>query len=112
MIGSGFIKRHFANIAAAQTDAALVTAIAGTAIKVCGAYVKAGSTATAITFNSKGAGAGTPVTCLFAMGINGDLELPFTGEGWFETTVGQGLTCTTGAGATTGIQLIYSVTVP
>ena len=102
-----FVKKALANIAASQTDAALVTAVAGSAIKVLGLCAKAGGTATNITFNSKPAGAGTAISALFANGINGETILPFCKEGWFETVVGEGLTCTTGAGATTGIQIIY-----
>ncbi len=104
-----FVKRTFANVAASQTDSNLVTAVAGTAIKVLAVVAKAGGTATNITFNSKPSGAGTAISCLFANGINGDTILPYNEEGWFETTIGQGLTCTTGAGSATGVQVIYSI---
>jgi hypothetical protein len=106
-----FVKRHFANIAAAQTDAALVTAVAGTTIKVVGLALAAGGTATTVTFNTKPSGAGSAVSATFALGINGVLVLPYTDRdiGWFETAVGEGLTVTTGAGATTGIQIIYAL---
>jgi hypothetical protein len=30
-------------------------------------------------------------------------------DGWFKTNPGESLTCTTGAGSTTGIQLVYDV---
>lgn len=104
-----FVKRTFANVAAGQTDSALVSAVSGTAIKVLGVATKCGGTATNITFNSKGSGAGTAISALFANGINGDTILPYNVEGWFETTIGEGLTCTTGAGSTTGIQIIYAI---
>ncbi len=106
-----FIKRAFANIAAGQTDAALITAVSGSPIKVLGLAVVAGGTATTIVFNSKGSGAGTAISATFAMAINGVLVLPetYSRDGWFVTTTGEGLTCTTGAGATTGIQIIYGV---
>lgn len=103
-----FVKKTKANIAAAQTDAALVSAVAGTPIKVIGLALVCGGTATQVTFNTKPSGAGTAVSATFALGINGVLVLPETKEGWFETAVGEGLSVTTGAGATVGIQVIYS----
>jgi hypothetical protein len=33
--------------------------------------------------------------------------LPYNPVGWFETVSGQGLSATTGAGSTTGIQIVY-----
>lgn len=103
-----FVKRTFANVAASQTDSSLVAAVAGTSIKVLAVFAKAGGTATTLTFNTKPSGAGSAISASFANGINGDTLLPYNEEGWFETAVGEGLTCTTGAGSTTGIQIIYS----
>lgn len=105
------VKRAFANVAASQTDSALVSAVAGSSIKVLGLVAKCGGTATNITFNTKPTGAGTAISPLFANGINGDTTLPETenGDGWFETNVGEGLTCTTGAGSATGVLVIYAI---
>lgn len=96
-----------ANIAAAQTDAAVVAAVAGKKIRVLGVVFVTGATATNLTFNSKPAGAGTAVSPLFANGANGGATLPFADSGWFETVAGEGLSATTGAGSTTGIQVVY-----
>lgn len=104
-----YIKRTFANIAASQTDSSLVAAIADTPIKVLAITFTAGATATDITFNSKPSGAGTAISALFAQGVRTPHVLPYNPEGWFETTTGQGLSCTTGAGSATGIQITYSV---
>jgi hypothetical protein len=103
-----FIKRTKANIAAGQTDAALVAAVAGTPIKVIGLALHAGAVATTVTFNTKPSGAGTAISCVFALAANQSVVLPIDREGWFETAVGEGLSVTTGAGATTGIQVVYS----
>ncbi len=98
----------FANVATAGTDSALVAAVAGKKIRVLGAVWMAGGTATALTFNSKGAGAGVAISALFANGVNGGAALGFSPTGWFETVEGEALTVTTGAGgSTTGIQIIY-----
>lgn len=104
-----FVKRTFADIAQSQTDSSLVAAVAGTPIKVLGVATKAGGTATTIVFNSKGSGSGTAISATFANGANGDTILPYNEQGWFETAVGEALTCTTGAGASTGIQIIYAL---
>ncbi len=103
----GEIKFAVANIAASQTDASVITAVSGKKICVLQVIAKAGSTATNITFNSKPAGAGTAITCLFANGANGDLTLSHSPVGWFRTNTGEGLTVTTGTGATTGILVGY-----
>jgi thiamine pyrophosphokinase len=93
-----------ANVAASQTDAVLVASSAGKAILVVLFRLHAGAVATNVTFNSKGSGSGTAITELFALGANGGRA---DGEsyniGHFRTNVGEALTCTTGAGSTTGI---------
>jgi hypothetical protein len=100
-------KRAFANIATATTDGAIVSAVAGKKIRVLAVMAVAGATATTITFNSKPAGAGTAISALFAAGANGLTPLSYNPLGWFETNAGEGLTATTGAGSTTGIQVTY-----
>lgn len=96
-----------ANIAASQTDANVVTAVSGKRIRVIGLVVMAGGTATNVTFNSKPGGSGVAISMLFACGANGGAVLPFNPVGWFQTVSGEGLTVTTGSGATTGIQVVY-----
>lgn len=101
------VKRALANTAASQTDSAVVTAVAGKRIRVLAVAAVAGGTATDLTFNSKPAGAGVAISCKFANGANGGEVLPFNEYGWFETSLGEGLTVTTGAGSTTGILVNY-----
>lgn len=100
-------KFAFANVAASTTDSSIVAAVASKKIRVLSAIMQCGATATNITFNSKPAGAGTAISMLFANAANGGEVLSFTPIGWFETTSGQGLTVTTGAGSTTGVQVVY-----
>ena len=100
-------KRAFANIAASQTDAAVVAAVSGYKIRVLAYTLMAGGTATNVTFNSKPGGAGTAISCLHACNANGGITTHEAGGGWFETIASEGLSVTTGAGSTTGIQVIY-----
>lgn len=97
----------FANVAAGQTDAALITGSTHRKILVLGLIAECGATDTTITFNSKGSGAGTAITAQFQNPANGSTILPSSEVGWFKTISGESLTCTTGAGSITGIQLIY-----
>lgn len=100
----------FANIAASQTDASVIAAVAGHRIRVLAYILQAGSTATNLTFNTKPAGAGSAISMLHANSGNGGLVVPRNGnEGWFQTNEGDGLTVTTGAGSTTGIQIVYAL---
>lgn len=95
------------NIAASQTDASLVAAVAGKIIRVVVFRLHAGGTATNVTFNTKGAGAGVAISELFACGANGGRADGFSPVGHFETVAGEGLTVTTGAGSTVGIGVKY-----
>ncbi len=97
----------FANVAASQTDSSIVTATAAKVIRVLQVAFVAGATATNITFNTKPTGAGSAISPLFADAGNGGVVLPYSPVGWFETGSGEGLTVTTGAGATTGILVTY-----
>lgn len=99
----------FANVAASQTDTVLVSGATKRMILVIGLTAECGATATDITFNSKGAGAGTAITMTFQNGINGGFVLPYSEVGWFKTNSGEALTCTTGAGSTTGVQVVYQI---
>ncbi len=96
-----------ANVAAGGTDTALVAAVTGRRIRVVAAALAPGGTATDVTFTSKPAGAGVACSSLFALGVRVPLVLPPNPSGWFETSVGEGLSVTTGAGATTGVLLTY-----
>lgn len=100
-------KFILANVAASQTDSNIVTAVTAKKIRVLGVIVLTAATATNVTFNSKGAGAGTAISALFACGANNGFALGFNPVGWFETAAGEALTVTTGAGSTTGFQIVY-----
>lgn len=110
------VKTSFANIAASQTDSNIVTGVDGRKIRVIGGWVVNAGTAMNVTFNSKGTGAGTAITSIIPCGANGGLLMPSVqpdrvGEppyGYFESNKGEGITATTGAGATiVGITLRY-----
>lgn len=98
----------FANVGASQTDAVLIAAIQNRIIIVKAVACLSGGTSTTITFNSKGTGSGTAISCAFANGASGGFVLPEADGGWFQTNPGEALTCTTGGGSTTGIQLVYT----
>lgn len=100
-------KRTFSNIAASTTDGALISSVSGKALTIVSAFLVAGATATNVTFNSKGSGAGTAITCLIANGANGGAVLNYNEQGWFNTNAGEGLTVTTGSGSTVGIEVAY-----
>jgi hypothetical protein len=108
-IGAFPVKRALANVAAASTDAALAAAPtdANKRIRVVAVACVAGGTATDITFNTKGSGAGTAISCKFANAANGGEVLGYNPAGWFACNQGEALTCTTGAGSTTGVQVVY-----
>lgn len=101
------VKRTKASVAASQTDSQIVAAVAGKKIRVLTLAMACGGTATAITFNSKGSGAGTAISVAFNNAANRTESLPRNPEGWFETNAGEALTATTGTGSTTGVILNY-----
>lgn len=100
-------KFAFANIAASTTDGAVVAAVASKKIRVLALAAVCGGTATTLVFTSKPAGAGSAISPTYANGANGGEALPFSPVGWFETVAGEGLSATTGAGSTTGVQVVY-----
>ena len=106
--GSG-PRYALANVAASQTDSEIVAAVTGRRIRVLSVACVCGATATNLTFNSKGSGAGTAISMQFQNAANSGAVLPFNEAGWFETVPNEGLTVTTGDGSTTGIQVAYVV---
>ena len=100
-------KRAFANVAAGQTDSSIVAAVSQKKIRVISVAMVSGATATNVTFNTKPGGAGSAVSPLFANAANSGVVLPVNQWGWFQTSTGEGLTVTTGAGSTTGILVGY-----
>lgn len=95
-------------IAASATDSILVAAVPGKKIRVVAFIINQGdTTASTVTFNSKGSGAGTAVYVPLKYGANGGTSTPEVPSGWFETIAGEGLSVTTGAGSTTGVSVVY-----
>lgn len=95
------------NVTAGQTDASVVAAVAGKKIVVLQLFAITAGTATDLTFNTKGAGAGTAISPTIPNGARGGEVLPYSKIGWFETNKGEALTVTTGSGATTGLMVAY-----
>lgn len=102
------MPRAKSDVAASTTDGALVTGIAGRKLRVTAVAVSCGATASTVAFNTKPAGAGTAISCIF----NNSISLPSNSDGWFETNAGEGLTASTGAGSTTGLLVIYQIITP
>jgi len=100
-------KFALANIAASTTDGAVVAAVGGKKIRVITYKIMAGGTATDVTFTSKPGGAGSAISMLHACAANGGLSSGEAVLGHFETTSGEGLSMTTGAGSTVGVQVTY-----
>ena len=96
-------------IASATTDGALVTAAPGVRIYVVGLVLSCAGTATTITLNSKGGGAGTAIFGPINLAVNSTVVLPMQDGGWTRTNVGEGLTATTGVGATVTVELTYAL---
>jgi hypothetical protein len=106
--GSGYtVKRFFANVVASSTDASLIAAVVSKKLRVLSFRVECGATATTFVFNSKGAGAGTAIDFTQQNGANGGMIANNNQHGWIETNAGEALTCTTGAGSTTGVSGTY-----
>lgn len=106
----------FGNFAANTTDGTFTKSPAGTGtvagitgrrIRMLSYTAITGSTATALTFNSKGAGAGTAITSQKQFGANGGVSPGGFELGHFETKTGETITVTTGTGSTTGVDISY-----
>jgi hypothetical protein len=97
-------------IAASATDSILVAAVATKKIRVVSFMINQGDTTpSTVTFNSKGAGAGTAIFPPLKYSANGGTNPPEMSTGWFETNAGEGLSVTTGAGSTTGVVVIFTL---
>ena len=100
-------KFAFANIAAGTTDGAIVAAVTGKRILVLLFRVMAGGTATTFTFTTKPGGAGSAISETYPCGINGGQAGSYSPVGHFRTDTGEGLSGTTGAGATVAVGVVY-----
>jgi hypothetical protein len=107
LIGGGRRNAWLA-VAASDTDEVVVAAVTGKKIRVTAALLNHGdTTASAITFNSKGAGAGTAISPPLKGPANGGFVVPDNPKGWFETVSGEALTVSSGAGSDTSIIVTY-----
>ena len=98
------VKRAWGNFTASGTAAAFVPAVANAVIRVVALSMIAGATATDVTFNS----ATTACGPLWALAVNGGIVLGPNIWGWCQTiAINEGLTVTTGAGSTVGIEINY-----
>lgn len=101
------------NLAASSTDGVfsigtLPSAKTGYKIAVFGVAINHGDTTpSTVILNSKGSGSGTAISATLKAPANGGFVLPPGDEPWFTTNLSEGLTVTTGAGSTTGIQVIW-----
>ena len=116
MAASGISTNHaFVATAASATDDAIddtgstaPSAFAGRRVAVYGVVINQGdTTASTVTFNSKGSGSGTAISPAFKATANGGLVLPTGSEPYFVTNEGEALSVTTGAGSTTKIFVVW-----
>ena len=116
MAASGIsTNRAFTAKAASATDGTIAdtgstapSALAGRRVGVYGvALLHGDTTASSVTFNSKGSGSGTAISPAFKTVANGGFVLPPGSEPWFVTNVGEALTVTTGVGSTTLIHVVW-----
>lgn len=96
-------------VAASGTDTAIIAAVTGKSIRVFAADLDCAGTATVFTFNSKPSGAGTAIAGPYNQAISESKGLEFNPHGWFQTAVGEGLSCTTGAGSNTTVLITYGL---
>jgi hypothetical protein len=102
------IKRALKAVPTATTDSSIVAAVAGKKLRILAIKAVNGATATTITFNSKGSGAGTAISAPFVVAVSAAIDFHPSEFGWFETNAGEAFTATTAAsGATVAIQVIY-----
>lgn len=97
----------FDTVAASATDSVLVAARTGKKIRVLGAVINHASTASDVTFNSKGSGAGTAISPPLGTVTDGGFVIPIEPKGWFETNEGEALTVTTGVGSNTSLIVAF-----
>lgn len=104
----GGIYNSWLNVAAAQTDAAMVAAVPGRRVLVRAVFANAADAGVVtFTFNTKPAGAGVAISPTFKIPLNGGFVLPES-SGWFATEPGEGLAVTTAGASATGLIVVYS----
>lgn len=97
------VGSSFKTVAPSVTDSILVPAVAGKIVKIRSVFALEGNANTPITFNSKGAGAGTAKSPTFTNIASSGEVLTFNPDGWIRSNVGEGISLTTGAGSDTSL---------
>ena len=110
MAGFGGSVAHGAQWVADDVEASadsteLVAAVTGQRVRVLGAGISCGGTASTVQFEADGTG----ISAIFNNSIVLPPIPPGSGFGWFETGAGEALDVSTGSGSTTGIQVIYEM---
>lgn len=100
-------KFVFKNVSASATDSSIVAAVTGKKIRVLAYIAGATGTATTYVFNSKPSGAGAAITGTRTTPAQDAHSYGFSPVGLFETVAGEGLTMSTGAGSTIGLDVVY-----
>ena len=90
-------------VVASDTDEELVAAVVGKKLRVLALVAQCAGTATDMTFESST----TTRKHKIPAGANGGQVLPFNPVGWFETTISESLTVTTGTGSSCEISGVY-----
>jgi hypothetical protein len=85
------------------SDVTLISGTSGKRIRVIALFCVCGATATTIQFYD----GSTAITGTIPNGANGGMVLPFNPVGWFQTSAGNALAVSTGAGSNTSINLVY-----
>lgn len=95
-------------IAASADDSILVAAVTGMRIVVTSVVLNHGdTTASSVTFLSKGSGAGTAIYPPLKGPANGGFIIGENDKGWFGTVAGEALAVDTGTGSTTSVSVTY-----
>lgn len=109
LIGGG-VRNAYEVIGASDDDEVIVDAVAGYKIRVRSFIINHGDTTpSAVTFLSKGGGAGTGIAPPFKAPANGGFVVSDNEKGWFETLAGEALAADTGAGSDTSILVTYDL---
>lgn len=107
--GSGVLNAYD-SVAASADDSILVAAVANKKIRVLSVVINQGdTTASTVTFLSKGSGAGTSISPPLKGPANGGFVMGYNEKGWFGTIIGEGLAVDTGTGSTTSIIVTYDL---
>lgn len=107
-LSGGGLMGAWENVAASTTDEVVIAAIPNKKIRVLTFLINHGATASTVTFNSKGVGAGTAISPALLYSANGGTTAD-TANGFWETKVGEALSVSTGAGSITGITVVCKV---